>query len=63
MNTKRRTLELTDLQLSHTIAAIQWRMKYLMQQADEVPEGGAHEDYLIAQSILTALQEAKVAED
>ncbi|GGA39315.1 hypothetical protein GCM10010981_30710 [Dyella nitratireducens] len=52
---------MTSLQLSHTIVAVQQHMAYLMKKADEDPEGGEHEDYLIARSVLKTLQEAKRA--
>jgi len=59
MNTETNPLNLTNLQLSHTIVAIQEHMENLLKKAEEDPEGGKHEDYLIAQSILAALKSAK----
>jgi len=54
-----RKVELTDLQVSHAIVAIQRHMEELLRKADHDPEGGEHEDYLVAQSILAALKAAK----
>ena len=54
-----RVLELTDLQLSHAVVAVQKYMDELLRKADQEPEGGEHEDYLVAQSILAALKKAK----
>jgi hypothetical protein len=34
-------------------------MDELLRRTDSQPEGGEHEDYLVAQSILLALKEAK----
>lgn len=59
MNAETNPLNLTSLQLSHAIVAIQKHMEYLLKKAEEDPEGGEHEDYLIAQSILAALKSAK----
>lgn len=63
MSTKHHKLELTSLQLSHAIVAIQLHMEHLLKKADEAPEGGEHEDYLIAQSVLSALRAAKQSKD
>lgn len=52
-------LELTNLQLSHAVVAVQRYMDELLRKADDEPEGGEHEDYLIAQSILVVLKKAK----
>jgi len=54
-----RALELTNLQLSHAVVAIQLYMDELLRKADQEPEGGEHEDYLVAQSILAAIKKAK----
>jgi hypothetical protein len=54
-----RALELTNLQLSHAVVAIQVYMDELLRKADQEPEGGEHEDYLVAQSILAVMKKAK----
>lgn len=53
------TVQLTQLQLSHAIVAVQDYMKALLVAAETDPQGGEHEDYLVAQSILKALAAAK----
>ncbi len=55
MNTEPALIPLTQLQLSHAIVAIQTYMEFLLKKSEENPEGGEHEDYLIAQSILNSL--------
>ena len=54
-----RKVELTDLQVSHAVVAIQRYMEDLLRKANHAPEGGEHEDYLVAQSTLAALNAAK----
>ncbi|WEN14292.1 hypothetical protein PY254_13745 [Rhodanobacter sp. AS-Z3] len=54
-----RKVELTDMQLSHAVVAIQSYMEDLLRKANHDPEGGEHEDYLVAQSVLAALKAAK----
>lgn len=59
MATPTKPVSLTQLQISHTIVAIQDYMKALLEAAENDPQGGEHEDYLIAQSILKQLALAK----
>lgn len=59
MNPQFTSIQLTQLQISHTIIAIQDHMKALLASAESDPQGGEHEDYLIAQSILKTLAAAK----
>jgi hypothetical protein len=47
------------MQLSHAVVAVQRYMEDLLQKADHDPEGGEHEDYLVAESVLAALKAAK----
>lgn len=54
-------VKLTPLQVSHAIVAVTEYAKTLITNTDEEPEGGEHEDYLVAQSIVRALVEAKEA--
>lgn len=54
-------IELTDLQLSHAVVAVQRYMEDLLHKADHDPEGGEHEDYLVAQSVLAMLKAARQA--
>jgi hypothetical protein len=57
------TIQLTPLQISHTIAAVRAHMSALLQKSQDEPEGGEHEDYLIAQSVLKILAKAEEAAD
>ncbi len=59
MTTQAKPIPLTQLQISHTIIAIQDYMKALLEAAEHDPQGGEHEDYLVAQSILKQLALAK----
>lgn len=54
-------IQLTPLQASHLAVALQSHMQTLLDRAESQPEGGEHEDYLIAQSILKLLQSAQSA--
>jgi PDZ domain-containing secreted protein len=63
MSAKITTVALTDLQLSHAIAAVQKYMDELLKKADTDPEGGEHEDFLVAQSVLTAFKNSKLHTD
>jgi hypothetical protein len=56
-----RKVELTDMQLSHAVVAVQRYMDDLLHKADHDAEGGEHEDYLVAQSVLAVLKAAKQA--
>lgn len=59
MSTQTKSIQLTQLQISHAIVALQDHMKNLLILAENNPEGGEHEDYLIAQSVLKQLASAK----
>ncbi len=54
-------VKLTDMQLSHAVVAVQRYMEDLLHRADHDAEGGEHEDYLVAQSVLAALKAAQQA--
>lgn len=54
-----RQVQLTDLQLSHTIAALQRDLERLLALDDDQIVGGEHEDCLILQSVLAALKQVK----
>lgn len=54
-----RKVELTDMQLSHAVVAVQRYMEDLLHKADHDAEGSEHEDYLVAQSLLAALKAAR----
>lgn len=59
MNTNIHEIKLTDLQISHAIAALQRDLDRILSIDDELEEGGEHEDYLIIQSIISALKKSK----
>lgn len=52
---------LTRLQLSNTVIALQEYIKLLQREAADDPQGGEHEDILIAESVLAELSRAKAA--
>ena len=52
-------ISLTSLQISHTIVALKEYADGLLRSAESDPQGGEHEDYLIAQSVIKELAEAK----
>jgi hypothetical protein len=55
------TVQLTRLQLSSAIIALQEYIKLLHKEAAEDPQGGEYEDILIAESVLRELIRAKSA--
>jgi hypothetical protein len=55
MPSETRAVQLTPLQISHAAVAVQLYMKSLLDAEANDPQGGEHEDYLIAQSILRQL--------
>ena len=57
------SIRLTPLQIAHTIAALRSHMRALEKKGDEDPEGGEHEDLLIAESVLKLLMAARQAAD
>ena len=61
MSTEFKTAYLTRLQISNTIIAMQEYIKILQREAAEDPQGGEHEDILIAESVLRELSRAKAA--
>lgn len=63
MPTNHQTIQLTPLQISHTLAALRTHMSALLKKSQEEPEGGEHEDYLIAQSVFKILAKAEEAAD
>jgi hypothetical protein len=54
-----KTINLTDRQISHAVVALQEYIKLLNREAAEDPQGGEHEDILIADSIIRELARAK----
>ena len=52
------TVELAPLQITAIIVALRLHMDVLEKQMQAGPEGGEHEDYMIAQSALKALVKA-----
>jgi hypothetical protein len=63
MNRAPQTIQLTPLQIAHTITALRAHMRALEKKGDEDPEGGEYEDLLIAQSVLKVLMAAGEAAD
>ena len=59
MEIKKYTIELNALQLEHSIVMAMSYMDALLRKSEQDMEGGEHEDYLIAQSILKKLAAAK----
>lgn len=57
------TIQLTPLQIAHTITALRSHMRALEKKGDEDPEGGEYEDILIAESVLKLLMAAGAAVD
>jgi hypothetical protein len=53
------TVQLTRRQLSSAIVALQEYIKLLQKEAADGPQGGEHEDILIAESILKELIRAQ----
>lgn len=51
-------VELAPLQITGIIVALRFHMEALEKQMQDGPEGGEHEDYMIAQSALKTLIEA-----
>lgn len=51
-------VELAPLQITAIIVALRLHMEALERQMQDGPEGGEHEDYMIAQSALKALMAA-----
>jgi len=51
-------VELAPLQITAIIVALRFHMDALEKQMQDGPEGGEHEDYMIAQSALKALVKA-----
>jgi hypothetical protein len=56
-----RNLQLTRLQLSSAIVAVQEFIKLVQKEAAENPQGGEHEDILVAESVLRELIRARNA--
>jgi hypothetical protein len=54
-----KNLQLTRLQLSSAIVGMQEFIKLLQKEASENPQGGEHEDILVAESVLRELIRAK----
>jgi hypothetical protein len=63
MNRAPQTIQLTPLQIAHTITALRAHVKALEKKGDEDPEGGEYEDQLIAESVLKVLMKAGEAAD
>jgi hypothetical protein len=63
MNRAPQTIQLTPLQIAHTITALRAHVKALETKGDEDPEGGEYEDLLIAESVLKVLMKAGDAAD
>jgi hypothetical protein len=51
-------VELAPLHITAVIVALRFHMDSLEKQMRDGPEGGEHEDYMIAQSALKVLMEA-----
>jgi hypothetical protein len=56
-------VELAPLQITAIVVALRFHMEALEKQMQDGPEGGEHEDYMIAQSALKALMRAGQAVD
>lgn len=56
-----KVVHLTRMQISHNIAALQEFIKNVEISARDNPQGGEHEDILIAESIIQELSRAKKA--
>ncbi len=56
-----KNLKLTRLQLSSAIVAMQEFIKLLQRESADNPQGGEHEDILVAESVLRELIRAKNA--
>jgi hypothetical protein len=56
------TIQLTPLQVSHAVIAVQAHMEALLKKNCEEPDGDEMNDYLIAQSILNILMKAGESE-
>ena len=61
MSVKKYVIELTLMQLNHALTAIAQDVAALDARIEADEDGGVYEDYLIAKSILTKLEEAKQA--
>ncbi|WP_338847392.1 hypothetical protein V8J88_01575 [Massilia sp. W12] len=59
MDAKKYTIELTGLQLEHAIVMAMSYMDALLKRSEQNAQGGEHEDYLVAQSLLKKLIAAK----
>ncbi len=59
MNQDSIVIELSPLQVSHTILALKEYAKQLLKDSEDNPEGGEHEDYLILQSVIKTLSNKK----
>ena len=57
------SVQLTRLQLSSAIVALQKYIKLLHRESAENPQGGEHEDILVAESVLREMIRAKAAPD
>ena len=62
MSVKKYVVELTLMQLNHTLTVIAQHAKALDAQIEADEAGGVYEDYLIAKSILDKLDQAKNAD-
>lgn len=59
MEIELKSISLSKLQISNTIVALQEYIKILRKEAAEDPQGGEHEDILIAESVIAELVRAK----
>ncbi len=57
------TIQLTPLQIAHTITALTSHMRALEKKGGEDPKGGEYEDILIAESVLKLMMAAGAAVD
>lgn len=53
------TVELSDTQISHTILALKDYSQKLLTSAEKEAIGGEHEDYLLVNSVIKALDEQR----
>lgn len=57
------TIQLTPLQVSHAVIAVQAYMQALLKKNREEPDGDEMNDYFVAQSILNILMKAGDSKD
>lgn len=66
MSRKPRAIELTPMEMTHTVLALRQRIEILSKQEDENPDGSEYQDMIVADhviAILTKALEAAAIED